>query len=98
MFPSNYLGTHRVTECEEGERYAYVGYFAQGSNHIEKGINIREPSDVIDSGQVWMPNIVEDYLKSIEKKHHNEESLSLLTEAAKRALTSNNTNKEIGRG
>jgi hypothetical protein len=99
MFPSNYLGTHKVLECKEGERYAYVGYFAQGSNHIEKGINIRQPSKVIDSGQVWMPNIVEDYLKSIEKRHHNtdEKSLSLLTEAANRAMTSNGTNREIGK-
>ena len=97
MFPSNYLGTHMVMECEEGERYAYVGYFAQGSNHIEKGVNIREPSDVIDSGQAWMPSIVEDYLKSIEKRHTDAESLSVLTEAAKRTLTSNNTNKEISK-
>jgi hypothetical protein len=99
LFPSNYLGTHMVSECKEGERYAYVGYFAQGSNHIEKGVNIRQPSKVIDSGQVWMPNIVEDYLKSIEKRHHNtdEKSLSLLTEAANRAMTSNDTNREIGK-
>jgi hypothetical protein len=99
MFPSNYLGTHKVLECKEGERYAYVGYFAQGSSDQSRGVNIRMPSDVMDSGQVWMPNIVEDYLNAIEKRHANTdpEILSLLTEAAKRPMTSNNTNEEIGR-
>ena len=97
MFPSNYLATHQVMECQEGERYAYVGYFSQGSNHIEKGVNIREPSDVMDSGQVWMPRIVDDYLDQIEKKYakDDEQKIYLLTESAKRTLTSNNTNKEI---
>jgi hypothetical protein len=51
----------------------------------------------MDRGQVWMPNIVDDYLSQIEKKYSkdDEEKISLLTEAAKRTLTSNNTNKEI---
>jgi len=98
MFPSNYLGTHKVLECKEGERYAYVGYFAQGSNDPARGINVRQPSEVMDSGQVWMPNIVEDYLASIKKRHSKTdmETLALLTEAANRPMTSNNTNKEIG--
>ena len=99
MFPSNYLGTHKVLECKEGERYADVGYFAQGSSDQGRGVNIRQPSEVMDSGQVWMPDIVDDYLKEIEKRHVNSdpELISLLTEAAKRPMTSNNTNEEIGR-
>jgi len=99
MFPSNYLGTHKVLECKEGERYAYVGYFAQGSSDPSRGVNIRQPSEVMDSGQVWMPNIVQDYLTLIEKRHPqtNKEELALLTEAANRPMTSNNTNEEIGR-
>lgn len=99
MFPSNYLGTHKVLECKDGERYAYVGYFAQGSSDPSRGINVRQPSQVMDSGQVWMPNIIQDYLKSIEKRHPqtNREALALLTEAANRPMTSNNTNEEIGR-
>jgi hypothetical protein len=99
MFPSNYLGTHKVLECKEGERYGYVGYFSQGSSDPTRGVNIRQPSDTMDSGQVWMPNIVEDYLGAIEKRHANTdpEIVSLLTEAAKRLMTSNDTNKEIGR-
>lgn len=99
MFPSNYLGTHKVLECKEGERYAYVGYFAQGSSDPSRGVNVRQPSEVMDSGQVWMPNIVQDYLKSIEKRHPqtSKEGLALLTEAANRPMTSNNTNEEVGR-
>ena len=99
MFPSNYVGTHKVMECKEGERYAYVGYFAHGSSDPTRGVNIRQPSEVMDSGQVWMPDIVDDYLKEIEKRHVNSdpELISLLTEAAKRPMTSNNTNEEIGR-
>lgn len=98
MFPSNYLGTHMVKECTLGERYAYVGYFAQGSNDPSRGVNVREPSKVMDSGQVWMPNIVNDYVAFVNKKYSevDKEKLSLLTEAANRQLTSNNTNKEIG--
>lgn len=95
MFPSNYLGTHKVLPCTEGERYAYVGYFAQGSNHIERGINIREQTDIIDSGQVWMPNIMNDYLDRIQKRHTDDKILSLLTEAVHRPMTSNNTKKEM---
>lgn len=99
MFPSNYLGTHKVLECKQGERYAYVGYFAQGSDDPGRGISIRQPSNVIDSGQVWMPNIMEDYVDSIKKRYSEEdkEKFSLLTEAVRRPLTSVNTNKEIGR-
>ena len=99
MFPSNYLGTHKVMECKEGERYAYVGYFAHGSSDPNRGVNIRKPSKIMDSGQVWMPNIVDDYLKAIEKRHANTdpELVSLLTEAANRPMTSNNTNEEIAK-
>ena len=99
MFPSNYLGTHKVLECEYGERYAYVGYFAQGSNDPSRGVNIRQPSTIMDSGQVWMPNIMKDYLKSIEEKYSKEdaEKFAILTEAVNRPLTSNNTNDKIGR-
>jgi hypothetical protein len=99
MFPSNYLGTHKVMECKEGERYAYVGYFAHGSSDPNRGVNIRQPSEVMDSGQVWMPDIVNDYLEAIKRKHANTdpELMSLLTEAANRPMTSNDTNEEIGR-
>lgn len=99
MFPSNYLATHRVLECQYGERYAYVGYFAQGSNDEKRGINIRQPSNVIDSGQVWMPTIMDDYIDHLKNKGIDIflEENTYLTEAVKRPLTSHDTNKEIGK-
>lgn len=99
MFPSNYLGTHMVAECQKGERYAYVGYFAQGSNDEIRGVSIRNPSPVIDSGQVWMPDIMEDYMDHIKKRYPNAsiEEISKYTEAVRRPLTSVNTNNQIGR-
>jgi len=97
MFPSNYLGTHRVLECQHGERYAYVGYFAQGSNDEKVGVNIRQPSDVIDSGQVWMPSIMDDYIDHLKKRNIDiySEKNTYLTEAVKRPMTSHDTNREI---
>jgi hypothetical protein len=99
MFPSNYLATHRVLECQHGERYAYVGYFAQGSNDISRGVNVRQPSETIDSGQVWMPNIMDDYIKHLQDKGIDIflEENRYLTEAVKRPMTSHDTNKEINK-
>lgn len=97
MFPSNYLGTHEVESVTKGERYAYVGYFAQGSNDSSKGINIRNPSPTIDSGQVWMPDIVSDYVKSVKLRHSDKpkEEYDKLVQACDRQYTSDNTNKEL---
>ena len=97
MFPSNYLGTHEVEKIMEGERYAYVGYFAQGSNDPSRGVNIRNPSPVIDSGQVWMPNIVKDYIESVKNRHSDKskEEYDKLVQACDREYTSDNTNKEL---
>lgn len=99
MFPSNYLATHRVLECKHGERYAYVGYFAQGSNDIPRGVNVREPSEKIDSGQVWMPSIMDDYIEHLKNRGIDISNWQnkYLTEAVKRPMTSNNTNQETGK-
>jgi predicted 2-oxoglutarate/Fe(II)-dependent dioxygenase YbiX len=98
MFPSNYLGTHEVEKVIKGERYAYVGYFAQGSNDLSRGVNIRQPSPIMDSGQVWMPSIVEDYIKSVKLRHSDKpkEEYDKLVQACDRQYTSDNTNKELG--
>jgi len=70
MFPSNYLGTHQIQKCINGHRYAYIGYFAQGSSHPERGINIIEEELPAGSqGQIWMKNLREDYLNYIIKKY-----------------------------
>lgn len=97
MFPSNYLATHEVKESKFNNRYGYVGYFAQGSEHPERGIKIRYPSDKIDSGQVWMPEIVNDYKNFILSKHTDEKVIESLLKPTLRTLTSSGTNKEINK-
>jgi len=96
MFPSNYLGTHEVLNVSFGERYAYVGYFAQGSSDPEKGINIKDDTGQSDSGQVWMPELFNDYIDFIENKYKdNYEKKDLLLKAARRQQTSNDTTQEV---
>lgn len=97
MFPSNYLGTHEVQRVTNGERYAYVGYFAQGSNDSSRGITIRNPSPTMDSGQVWMPDIVKDYVANVKLRHSDKskEEYDKLVQACDRQYTSDNTNKEL---
>lgn len=95
MFPSNYLATHEVKECKFNNRYAYVGYFAQGSESPERGVQIRQPSDLMDSGQVWMPEIFNDYIKYIQNKYSDKKDLDRLLEPTRRQFTSHGTNEEL---
>lgn len=95
MFPSNYLATHEVKESKCNNRYGYVGYFAQGSEQPDRGIKIRQPSNVVDGGQVWMPEIFNDYISYIENKYTDKKDLDRLLKPTKRYLTSHGTNKEL---
>lgn len=96
MFPSNYLATHEVFPCQDGYRYGYVGYFAQGSPDEERGIHIRDKSDVVDSGQVWMPELFDDYIEYVTSKYGNDtDKISTLLRASGRISTSNNTKQEV---
>lgn len=96
MFPSNYLATHEVLPCDDGYRYGYVGYFAQGSEDQNRGIHIREKSEVIDSGQVWMPELFDDYINHVNKKYSGQtDKISTLLRASGRISTSDNTTQEI---
>lgn len=96
IFPSNYLGAHEVFPVTSGERYAYVGYFAQGSSDPERGINIANDTGQIDSSQVWMPELFKDYTDHIEKKYkENDPAKDKLLKVTKRQQTSSNTTKEL---
>lgn len=80
MFPSNYLGTHEINECVNGSRYAYIGYFAQGSSHPERGVHITHLAPPVGmQGQVWINGLREDYINYIKDKH-NVVDLSTLTD------------------
>jgi len=98
MFPSNYLGSHEISPCKEGSRYAYIGYFSQGSPHLERGINITHGEIPVGSqGQIWMPNIVKDYVEFVENNYKDLDSFKRddLLRASKRVHNSANTVKEM---
>jgi hypothetical protein len=98
MFPSNFLAAHEVRECYDGYRYGYVGYFAQGSSDESRGINIREKSSTIDSGQVWIPELFDDYLKYLEEKYGQSlANYPELTRPIRRSNTSHGTTEEINK-
>jgi len=98
MFPSNYLGSHEISYCHDGNRYAYIGYFSHGSPHPERGINITDGDIPVGSqGQIWMPNVIKDYINFVNTKFHNleKEKIDNLLRATNRVYNSANTVKEI---
>lgn len=96
MFPSNYLGTHRVKECTGNSRFAYISYFSQGSEDVNKGISPSEKSDRIISTQVWVPEIFIDYESYLKDKYGDDlVNHSDLTLPLNRTNTSNGTTEEV---
>jgi hypothetical protein len=74
IFPSNYLGTHEIEPCQNGSRYAYIGYFAQGSSHSDRGIFItNEELPIGTQGQIWLKTLREDYISYILDKYGYED-------------------------
>lgn len=61
MFPGNYMCTHQVFGVKEGNRYAYLEYFGQGSSDPERGVRVSDPVAGKFGGQVWMPELFNDY-------------------------------------
>lgn len=68
LFPANFLCVHEVEEITRGTRYSYLEYFGQGSNDPERGISIREPNSDLHGGQVWMPDLFDDYVSHVKNK------------------------------
>jgi hypothetical protein len=98
MFPSNYLGSHEIGYCHDGNRYAYIGYFSHGSAHLERGINITHSEIPVGSqGQIWMPNIIDDYIDFVKNKYGSSEKQKVdnLLRATHRMYNSANTLKEM---
>ena len=70
MMPANYIGAHEIAEVTRGTRYSYLGWFAQGSEDANKGVNPQhEKSSESIGGQYWMKTIIEDYEKYIYDKY-----------------------------
>ena len=67
---ANYLGAHEIHQVTKGSRYSYLGWFAQGSDYPEKGINPNVPQEAeFVDGQWWLPNVIEDYENYILEKY-----------------------------
>lgn len=96
MFPSNYMGTHRVKKCSGNSRYAYIGYFSHGSEDIARGISPSGKTGKLMSSQVWIPEIFDDYKKYLEEKYGNSlNNEHLLTLPLSRVYNSNGTTEEV---
>lgn len=101
MFPSNYLGTHEVKPCSNGNRYVYITYFSHGSAQEERGISPGGKVQVGKQSQVWMESLVDDYVSYINTKYKTAEIGSLMSSklnslfsgVPKRPNSSNTKNK-----
>lgn len=94
MFPGNYLCTHQVYGVKEGNRYAYLEYFGQGSSDPERGVQISDPVRGKFGGQVWMPQLYEDYKQYvIDYYGENYDEHKLLPVG--RNFNSSNTKEEV---
>lgn len=70
LFPANYLGAHEIFEVTRGTRYSYLSWFAQGSDHEDKGISPQhEKTGKVIGGQYWLKTIIEDYENYIVNKY-----------------------------
>jgi hypothetical protein len=69
FFPSNYMASHKVKDVKNGARYAYISYFSHGSPDSDHGINPAVSLPQIMSGQVWIPELFDDYKQYITEKY-----------------------------
>lgn len=98
MFPSNFMAAHNIKPCHDGSRYAYIGYYSQGSAQPERGINIiADEFPAGKQGQIWMPNVVKDYIDYVKERYSdsNEEKINELLRPTYRSYNSANTLKEL---
>jgi hypothetical protein len=96
MFPSNYMGTHRVKRCDGNSRYAYIAYFSHGSEDIARGVSPSAKTGKLLSSQVWMPEIFKDYKEYIKEKYGDFLDYEhLLTLPLNRIHKSNGTIEEV---
>jgi hypothetical protein len=96
FFPSNYMAVHEVKEIKHGARYAYISYFSHGSPDVAHGINPADSLPLVMSGQVWIPQLFDDYKNYIAKKYGNNLH-NHLTEPFDRVGTSSGTQEEVMR-
>lgn len=93
FFPSNYMASHQVKEIQHGARYAYISYFSQGSPDVVHGINPADSLPLIMSGQVWIPELFDDYKNYITNKYGDDTRHS--SSPFSRFADSNGTQEEV---
>ena len=94
MFPANFVATHEVFDVTEGERYAYLEYFGQGSSDDSRGINIVDPREGLYGGQVWMPDLYKDYRDYIVSAYGEDDESDMLLSVS-RKFHSHDTKQEV---
>lgn len=61
FFPSNFIYSHQVQKIHSGTRLALLSYYGQGTDNQITPITIRNSSDEIHGGQVWMDKLFSNY-------------------------------------
>jgi len=71
MFPSNFMASHEVKEITRGNRYTYLGWYAQGTPNaaVNEDVTdpITEPEFVKVATNVYMPNLRENFKLYLEQ-------------------------------
>ena len=74
MFPSNYIATHEVKEVTLGERYAYLGWYGQGSGNEALGEKIWNPLEfpdkAISEANLYLPFLTKDFQTHLLSRGH----------------------------
>ncbi len=94
MFPANFVASHQVLPVSQGNRYAYLEYFGQGSSQEDRGICIAEDNENIFGGQVWMSSLHKDYTQYIFDEYGENYDLPYLLPVG-RKYNSHNTKLEV---
>jgi hypothetical protein len=64
IFPTNYIASHGVRRVILGNRYCYLEFFSQGSNHDEYNVNIAEADECEGWCRAhWIDSLYDDYTK-----------------------------------
>jgi hypothetical protein len=78
MFPSNYMAAHRIFPVEQGDRYAYLGWYCHGSPIKELGEVVfdplKDPDAAINRENLYMPFLRQDFQKYLLSQGHDEQS------------------------
>ena len=95
IFPANFVYAHEVGPIKSGDRYAYLAYYGHGSSDPEHGVTITDDAPHIYSGQVWMPNLFQDYKNFIELNNISGPHTHI---PLQRQFNSTGTRKELSHG